>query len=233
MPEIEWICPDCGNVLSAAARYAGESIICPRCMKAASIPGDRAVNLGAAESSIAQAQPNSDTRDCPFCGEPILARAIKCKHCGEFLNGASKAATSPITGYVLSAERELWSDSPSLLEYGPALVLGVVTLPIFGLGIFILVWVFWSRSSSRYLVTTRRVVSEVGILSRSRQEVGIGDIRSIGLKQGLAGRMFGVGDVEVASAGTAGVEVVFKGIAGVEGVRRTISEAKDAHMQAR
>ena len=28
----------------------------------------------------------SDTRTCPFCAERIQAEAIKCKHCGEFLN---------------------------------------------------------------------------------------------------------------------------------------------------
>ena len=30
----------------------------------------------------------SNTKACPFCGEQILAVAVKCKHCGEFLDGA-------------------------------------------------------------------------------------------------------------------------------------------------
>ena len=31
----------------------------------------------------------SDTKSCPFCDEEIRFAAIKCKHCGEYLNGGS------------------------------------------------------------------------------------------------------------------------------------------------
>jgi hypothetical protein len=36
-----------------------------------------------------------ETRDCPFCSEQILRSAIKCKHCGEFLDGRSSHTTPP------------------------------------------------------------------------------------------------------------------------------------------
>lgn len=36
---------------------------------------------------------DTDTKECPFCAETIKAKAKKCKHCGEFMPGFSRADT--------------------------------------------------------------------------------------------------------------------------------------------
>jgi hypothetical protein len=46
---------------------------------------------------------SEETKDCPYCGESILAVAKKCRYCGEYLDPSIRSAPPPST----TAERML------------------------------------------------------------------------------------------------------------------------------
>ena len=77
-------CPACEQHLEVLADLAGQQINCPSCNVVITLPAQEAV------STPPRAQPLREIKACPFCGEEILLSAIKCKHCGEFLDGRNR-----------------------------------------------------------------------------------------------------------------------------------------------
>lgn len=207
-------CPHCRQELEGTEELRGEQVACPSCDKSLTVPG------GAA--------PTPDQTACPFCSEPILRTARKCKHCGEFLDGSVRpAATAPAqTAARDEAETTLWQGSPSMLYFLPTILLGIVLILMFGIGLLVLLYVFFLQKSFVFTVTNKRVMSKEGILSRKTSEVWIQDIRSINLSQGILERMFSLGTLEIASAGTAGVEVRFRDIPAPVKVKELINTQK-------
>lgn len=51
---------------------------------------------------------SSETKQCPFCKEEIHAEAIKCKHCGEFLNKDVSSKEISINKSVSNHESTFW-----------------------------------------------------------------------------------------------------------------------------
>ena len=64
----------------------------------------------------------------------------------------------------------------------------------------------WKRSALVLRVYEDRVSLEKGILSKNFTELFIKDIRTINIKQGIVQRIFRIGNVMIATAGTSGYE---------------------------
>lgn len=76
---------------------------------------------------------NKATKECPFCAETILAKAIKCRHCGEFLTADRPAPPPPPpfqqpAGQSSQAPKK-WYHSTMLLIVAIA-TLGPMALPM-------------------------------------------------------------------------------------------------------
>lgn len=89
----------------------------------------------------------------------------------------------------------------SWIPYLPAVLLGVVTLPLFGLGLLIILAVWLTIWSTELAVTNRKVVAKVGFIRRDTIEMRLGKVESVQVKQSLFGRVFDYGTIIISGAG--------------------------------
>ena len=127
-------------------------------------------------------------------GERILARS--CRHWVVMLRPIATtvlalAVSLVILTLVLSGEMRL------LLMLGAVLVgLGVINL------------YYWGWRAHEYVLTDQRVILNEGIVSKFSRSIAIDRIQDLTTFQGLWGRTWGFGDIELESAGREGAELL-------------------------
>ncbi len=237
---IRIVCPGCGKAIKASDKYAGQSAKCPACSSTINVPAFDATPV---PTAFVASPPPVDDRPCPFCAEPIKASAIKCRFCGEFLDGRTRQSVADSTPTPVNAvESDLLSCRPVMFRNRPVGFSILCFLLFFGTvaglfaenegsdfgwtiagiaGVIFAIWYF-RVSTTRLIVTNRRTILRRGILSKYTREVRHSDVRLLEVKQNIFARMFGVGSLSIASAGHGEVEIFVDGIQNPHQVKDTI-----------
>ncbi|MFQ3275562.1 MAG: putative membrane protein YdbT with pleckstrin-like domain [Candidatus Nanohaloarchaea archaeon] len=111
-----------------------------------------------------------------------------------------------------SDEQVLWEGQPRLKSIIPAVVIGVPMIAFAGLGLLVMAGAYLNVKNTSFLVTNEGLYRKTGILSRSVQKIGFDKVQNISFSQGVLGKYFNYGNIEVSTAGGSGIEMRFNSI---------------------
>lgn len=110
---------------------------------------------------------------------------------------------------------------PPVFCHAPVrMILGFLMVPFFGLELPLLFYLILQRRLGRLELYPDRVLSKRGRLSKTSAEVRIGEIQTVRVRQSLAQRIIGLGDVAI--SGRSAVEIGIRGIRNPNAVRDRI-----------
>ncbi len=132
---------------------------------------------------------------------------------------------SYVSKTLIAGESILHSASISLWTQTPLILLGLVLLPVFGLGLAFWLIAYVRYKSTELAVTNKRTVAKFGFISRRTIEMNLSKIETIQVQQGVLGRIFNFGSLIIAGAGIP--QEPIPGIADPMEFRRAVMEAQE------
>ena len=194
---------------------------------------------------------SSDTKPCPFCAEEIKAAAIKCKHCGSMLDGASPASPAPARAPADAAPQVYYEGAPSWVAWFGDVVIPTVALIVVGValakfdetrvwavipaGLLMLFAAYWALRlrSERVLVTSARVETQSGILSRRVDTLELWRVHDIAFSQNLIDRILFRSRITIWSQDKTAPELHLVGLPGGSELYVKLRDAVDRSRRSR
>ena len=99
-------------------------------------------------------------------------------------------------------EQILYSGNVSIWSLSPSILLGILSLPLLGIGLFFLISAAIRYYTTEIAVTNLRVVAKFGLISRHTIEIAVTRVESVQVSQSIFGRIFNFGTLCVSGAGT-------------------------------
>ncbi len=101
---------------------------------------------------------------------------------------------------------------PSRVNFLKYYLMGFACLPLYGIGIFVLIFLELLRCHERYFTNDENMVIEKGIFYKNRQAFKISDIISVHIEQNWIERLLRVGALWISVGNATGHQIVLKGI---------------------
>jgi len=114
----------------------------------------------------------------------------------------------------------------NLKGVGELLGLGGILLIIYGLRFI------YSHFAEKLYIDDDGVILKKGIIAQSQVQIRFGDIKTIGVQQGILERLMGIGSIHLDSAGTNGtVDIEFRNILDPISMRQNIQNLIDTYIK--
>lgn len=107
----------------------------------------------------------------------------------------------------------------------PMIIWIILAIPTLGITLLLALYEYLKLRSIEQGVTNKRVILKTGFISRHTEEMKLNSIETVEIRQGIMGRVFGFGTIEVTGRGIS--DVIFKGVDDPMGVKRRIESVSN------
>jgi membrane protein YdbS with pleckstrin-like domain len=122
-----------------------------------------------------------------------------------------------------------WWAGPALPSVADRLAIGIITIPLLGLGLLILAQTLLYLKSTDYVVTNQSLYVKDGILHTNVESIDLDKIQNTNFTQRFMGKQLNFGTIEFSTAGSTGFELAFENIADARTVEDRISQLASGH----
>jgi len=107
-------------------------------------------------------------------------------------------------------EVKFYEGNPTWIGYWKGLIIGLILTFFLGIGIIILGLIALKRTSTKYAITDKRIIGRSGIISEDFKSITFKHVTSVGVRQGIIGKIFNFGNVIIDTAGSGhGVDFIW------------------------
>lgn len=133
--------------------------------------------------------------------------------------------SSYIRSALIGGEKVVYQARISWLSQLPTIVIGLATLPFWGIGILFLLAAYIRYKTTELAFTNKRVIAKFGFISRKTVELNVIKVESVQVNQGIFGRILNYGTLVFSGAGNP--QAPIPGISDPMSFRRSFMEFQD------